>query len=150
MRHGARLRLLALGLALVALAACGTSSLSAQQLRAKAGRICAWAQSRTAQIPSPSRPGDALRYLSRGVQTLAPELAALRALRPSGDQSRGYRQALKASADELAALRTSVRGLKSGDDPVLAIRILQHQLAPVEAEVSRAWHALDVAACVLS
>ncbi len=136
-------------MALMALAGCGASSLSAQQLRSKARRICGRAQRRTAEIPSPSRPGDAQRYLSRGVQALALELAALRALRPSDGLSRGYRQALEASAHELAALRTSVRGLKSGDDPVQAIGILQHRLAPLEANVTRAWSALDVTECVV-
>ena len=47
-----------------------------------------------------------------------------------------------------AALRSAVKGLKTGGDPVVEIKSLQHRLAPLEARADDAWRSVDVDACV--
>ncbi len=140
-----RVGLLALGLLLAfALAGCGGSSLSASQLRAPATRICNLAARRTSAIPTPTMPGGGARFLTRGIAALRPELSQLRALSSLG----AYRQALDATAAELAALRSTLRGLRAGNDPVIAIKTLQLKLSPLEVRASEAWRALGIPACV--
>jgi hypothetical protein len=132
----------------LALTACGSSSLSDTQLRTSAGRICTTANRGTARVPSPTRPADAAAYLSRGVAVLAPELTQLRALHAPSDLAGDYRVAVDAAAAELAALRSAIKGLKTGGDPVVEIKTLQHRLAPLEARADNAWRSVDVDACV--
>lgn len=144
-----RVRVAVLGAVLaLAAAGCGSSSLSDTQLRSSASRICTTADQRAGQIPTPSRPAAAAAYLNRGVAVLAPELTKLHGLHPSSDLAGDYRTAVDAAAAELAALRSAVKGLKAGDDPVVAIKTLQHQLAPLEARADNAWRSVDVDACV--
>ncbi len=131
----------------VALAGCGTTSLSAAQLRTRATRICAAAELRTDRIATPARLNQSARFLRLGVAALAPEVTALGQLRPPRDLVGRYRQALAAGDGELRALRFSLRGLKAGDDPVVAIKTLQQQLAVLEAPGNRSWSFLGVPAC---
>ena len=135
-------------LSALALTACGSSSLSDKQLRTSAGRICTTANRRTARIPSPARPADATAYLSRGVAALTLELTQLRALHAPSDLAGDYRVAVAQAAAELTALRSAIKGLKTGDDPVVEIKTLQHRLAPLEARAGDAWRSVDVDACV--
>jgi hypothetical protein len=132
----------------LAVGACGSSSLSDTQLRTSAGRICTTADRRTARIATPTRPADGAAYLSRGLAALKPEVTQLRALHPPSDLADDYRTAVDAAAAEVAALRSAVKGLKTGGDPVVEIKTLQHHLAPLEARADDAWRSVDVDACV--
>jgi hypothetical protein len=134
--------MLALGVA-----GCGSSSLSGPQLRARAARVCGRARVATNRIPTPDLPSAGVRFLSRGIATLAPELAALTRLRPGGDAAKVYSSALAASRQELGALRFTLRGLHAGNDPVVAIKTLQQRLAPLESQANDAWGALGIEAC---
>jgi hypothetical protein len=44
-------------------------------------------------------------------------------------------------------VRSAVRGLKAGDDPVVEIKTLQHKLAPLEQRASGAWESVDIRSC---
>jgi hypothetical protein len=131
----------------LALAGCGSSSLSSTQLRTRAERICTTAERRTDRIASPASPKDAARYLNRGISALTPELAALKTLRPPGDLANQFQSAIAATDAEVRALRSAVRGLKTGDDPVVEIKTLQQKLAPLEAQGNAAWEAVDIRSC---
>ncbi len=145
---GSRPATLALAMTLsIGLAGCGADSLSAQQLRARAVQICSAAGLQTEAIVTPVAPAAGERYLSQGADALAPELRALHRLRPSHDMARGFRTATIADDRELRALRSTVRGLKAGNDPVVAIKTLQQELAPLEARADAAWASLGVPAC---
>lgn len=130
------------------LVACGSSSLSDTQLRTSAGRICTTAVRRTEKISTPASPSEASTYLNRGLSALAPEVAHLQALHPPSDLAGDYRVAVDASAAEVKALGSAVKGLKAGDDPVVEIKTLQHRLAPLEARADHAWRSVDIDACV--
>jgi hypothetical protein len=134
--------MLALGVA-----GCGSSSLSGPQLRARAARVCSTARVATNRIPTPELPSAGAPFLSRGIAALAPELAALTRLRPGGDAAQVYASALTASRQELAALRFTLRGLRAGNDPVVAIKTLQQRLAPLESQANDAWGSLGIEAC---
>ncbi len=141
-------RQVALAVALsTGLAGCGAGSLSAQQLRVRAAQICSATERRTEAIVTPAVPAQGARYLSLGVDALTPELQALGQLRPAADMAGRYRLALIAGQRELRALRSAVRGLKAGNDPVVEIRTLQQQLAPLEARADGAWASLGTPAC---
>jgi hypothetical protein len=148
-----RRRRLALGLlaaALVAaslLCACGSTALTDRQLRSRAGRICKVAAERTDRIATPTMPTQEASFLSRGIAALTPEMSALRRLRAPGDTADDYRDAVEATGAELAALRSTLKGLRAGNDPVVAIKTLQQELAPAETKASIAWSALDLPAC---
>jgi hypothetical protein len=131
----------------VALAGCGSSSLSASQLRARAAVICDRAHVKTDAIATPALPSQGERFLTFGAAALAPELTALRRLRPLDDLAGDYRRALDATAGELGALRFTVTGLKAGNDPVVAIKTLQQRLAPLEQTGDAAWRSLKIPAC---
>lgn len=126
---------------------CGSQSLSGSQLRTRAGRVCTLAQRRLAKVRTPKDPTQARAFLNRGIAILAPELTKLRRLHPPSDLAGDYRTAVDATARELAALRFSVKGLKAGNDPVVAIKTLQQQLAPLEARAAGAWETLALPAC---
>lgn len=136
-------------LALVlALAGCGTSTMSARQLRTKASRPCRIAQQTLSQIPAPTLPDGAAKFLSRGIAALAPEQAKLAQLHPGGSLGETYRRALAAGDRQLAALRAAAGDLRAGDDPVRTVRTLQRRLAPLEVREAGAWRELGITACV--
>ncbi len=137
---------LVLGLTLVA-AGCGSSSLSVQQLRTGATRACTVARQRLSQIPTPALPRGGSAFLKRGIATLRPELAELERLHPGGELAAQYDRARTATERELAALRSSLKGLRAGNDPVVAIKTLQQQLVPLELRAASAWRALGIDAC---
>jgi hypothetical protein len=142
---------LALAVALVlalAVGGCGAgSSLSTAQLRGRATQTCNLARRRTNRIATPALPSDGARFLSRGIAALTPELATLKLLRPPTGMASDYTRALAASNGELRALRSALKGLKAGNDPVVAIKTLQQQLVPLEAQADLAWQSLDLPAC---
>ncbi len=140
---------LAVGVTL-GLAACGSSSLSASQLRTGAARICGLAQRRTEKIPTPTDPGGESAYLRRGIAALAPELIGLRGLHPPGDMAGRYREAMAATAAEVGALRATLKDLKAGNDPVVAIKTLQRKLTLPEGRAQSAWASLAIPTCTRS
>jgi hypothetical protein len=137
----------ALACSALLLGGCGSSSLSDKQLRRKAGRICVTAQRASASIAAPTDPTKGEAFLQHGIAALAPQVAALHRLNPSSDLADVYATALRATDHELALLRSALRGLKTGNDPVVAIKTLQNELGPAEDAAGRAWHEVDVPAC---
>ncbi|MBV9818532.1 MAG: hypothetical protein JOZ07_09315 [Solirubrobacterales bacterium] len=131
----------------IGLAGCGSGALSDRQLHSRATAICKRASARTDRIASPAMPSGSARFLSAGIAAIDPELTALRRLHAPGDMADDYRDALSASGAELAALRSSLHGLRAGDDAVTAIKSLQQQLEPAEARAQDAWSALHLPAC---
>lgn len=145
MRHRARRGLVALGLiAVLALAGCGTISLTPAQVRARAARICVNAANHLDAIRAPTATSGAQSFLRRGVAVLAPEVRRLRALHARGPVA----MAVSAIDGELAALHATLTGLRAGHDPVVAITALQPRLAPLELRVNATWRALRLPACV--
>jgi hypothetical protein len=140
-----RLRIAAAVLVVAMLAGCGASTLSVAQLRNLAGRICLQAAHQMDGIPGARSPADGARFLSRGIAVLSPELRQLRGFHTD---SRAYAHALQASSAELAALRFTLRGLRAGNDPVVAIKTLQQRLAPLERKAAEAWAVLVIPKCV--
>ena len=146
MRWGrVRIRPVALGLlAVPALAGCGGSSPTASQLRTRATQICNAAARRLNTIPTPVQPNQGEAFVTRGIGALSHELSALRAMHAPST----FHDAVAAKATELALLRSTAKGLKAGNDPVVAIKTLQTQLATVEARDDLAWEDLGIPACV--
>jgi hypothetical protein len=125
----------------------GAPSLSARQLRTGASRTCTVTTQRLNLIPTPELPSEGAGFLRRGIAALAPEVAALAALHPEGEMGVHFRRAQTATEQELKALRSTLTGLKAGNDPIVAIKTLQAQLAPLEKQASGAWQALRIPAC---
>ena len=138
----------ALVLALAA-AGCGgsSSSLSAHALRTAAARVCSVATQRLNRIPTPHVPSQGASFLRRGIDALRPELVALSAMHPDGELGIHFRKARSATGQELTVLQSSLKGLKSGNDPIVAMKTLQTELAPLETQAGTAWRALGVPAC---
>jgi hypothetical protein len=134
--------------AALALGACGSSSLSMAQLRSQASRPCRAATRQLSRIRTPASPKGEAEFLKLGVAALAPELRALRRLRPPSDLDHDFANALGASARELAELRQSARRLATGGDPVVSIKMLQVRLAPLETTADSAWTRLGITACL--
>lgn len=148
-RHLARATLSALaGLALAACGGGGNGGLSSNQMRAAAARTCASATAGAARILTPSTPAGGTTFLRRGIKVFAPELAQLRRLRAPGAVATTYATALDAFSQKLNLIKSALRRLDRGADPVQTIQTLQHRLSPVESREDAAWHALDVTACL--
>jgi hypothetical protein len=133
----------------LALTGCGaSSSISAKQLRAEAARACATATQRLDRIPTPHAPSEGAAFLRRGIAALQPQVRSLAALHPDGELGTQFARARTAAEQELRALESSLKGLRAGNDPVVVIKTLQTQLAPLEKRASAAWLALKIPACV--
>ena len=128
---------------ILTLAGCG-GGLTAAQVRNRAAQVCDRAADRGAHIRLPGMPSGGQRFLAQGVAVLAPEISALRSLGAHGS----IHVAVSAMAAELAALRSSLKGLRAGNDPVVAIKTLQQQLVGLELRANTAWRTLRVPACV--
>ncbi|MFZ0042410.1 MAG: hypothetical protein WAK93_13950 [Solirubrobacteraceae bacterium] len=129
--------------------ACGSTALSASQLRSFATRSCDQARKRTDEIPTPVTPDGGASFLSRGVAALEPEQKTLASLQPPQTLRTDYNAAVSASGQELAALRLTLARLRGGADPVTSIKDLQRRLTPLERRADTAWHALDVPGCAV-
>jgi hypothetical protein len=136
-----------LALALATAGCGGSSSMSARQLRTDAGRVCTVATQRLNAIPTPQVPSDGSSFLRRGTAALKPEISALAALHPTGEMATHLRQAQMATEQELKVLQSTLKGLRAGNDPIVAFKTLQTQLAPLEKQAGAAWRALGVPAC---
>ncbi len=134
--------------AALALGGCGGSGLSPAALRSQASRICQRASARESRIATPADLGQARGFLERGAAALAPELTALRRLEAGGRAARPYHRALTQLERELRGLEASAGALRRGADPVIAVKTLQRQLAPVELAADAAWRSLGIAACL--
>lgn len=145
-RRGAGATVAKLAVALL-VAGCGSSSLSAQQLQSGAKRACLVATRSLNRIPTPQLPAGGAPFLRHGISVLKPELAALDRLHPGGSLDTSYVRARDVTHEELAALESTLKGLKAGDDPVVAIKTLQHHLLPLERRAAAAWAAVGVPAC---
>jgi hypothetical protein len=134
-------------LALAAAGCGGSSSMSEQVLRTRAARICSVATQRLNSIPTPQVPSAGESFLRRGIAAVRPELAALSAIQPSGELGAQFGKARNATEQELKVLQSSLKGLKAGNDPIVAFKTLQTELAPLETRASAAWRALGIRAC---
>jgi hypothetical protein len=138
-------------LVLLALAGCGgaaKNSLSASDLRTQATRLCTIARKQTDRIATPTGPATAAAFLNRGLAVLDPELKALRQLHPSGDLGQVYATAIDAFAQKVNALRTAAATLAGNGDPVVTMKSLEQQIAPLEGQENGAWLALEIPACL--
>jgi hypothetical protein len=109
--------------------------------------VCTAATQHLNDIPTPQLPSGGAAFLRRGVGALRPELTALSAMHPTGALGAHYRTALSATEQELKALQSALKGLEAGNDPIVAMKTLQTQLAPLEQQASAAWRAVGVRAC---
>jgi hypothetical protein len=129
-------------------AGCGATSLSTQELRTQATRLCTAARHQTDRIAAPSSPAGAGPFLSQGIAVLGPELSGLRQLQPSHDVAQVYSTAVSSFSQKLDALHRAAHAVAGGGDAVGAIKTLQQRLAPLEAQEDGAWQALEIPACL--
>jgi hypothetical protein len=137
----------ALVLALAASGCGGSSSMSDRAFRTAAARACTMATQRLNRIPTPQVPSQGASFLRRGSAALRAELAVLSGMHPGGELGTEFGTARDATGQELAVLESSLKGLKAGNDPIVAFKTLQTQLAPLEKRAGAAWRALGVPAC---
>ena len=136
-----------LALALAAAGCGGSSSMSTRQLRTDAGRVCTVATQRLNAIPTPQVPSEGSSFLRRGIAALKPEIGALAALHPTGEMATHLQRAQAATEQELKVLQSTLKGLTAGNDPIVAFKTLETELAPLEKQAGAAWRALGVPAC---
>jgi outer membrane murein-binding lipoprotein Lpp len=129
-------------------AGCGSSPLTTSELHNDATRVCRLANRQIDQIATPTSPAGTLAFLRRGIAALTPELAGLRSLHPSSDVADVYTAAVKSLGQQLAYLTDAMRDLKNGEDPVIALKTLQQELAPVVTQANGGWDALQIPACL--
>jgi hypothetical protein len=134
-------------LALMVAGCGGSSSMGARQLRARAVSVCRVATERLNRVPTPRVPSQGAAFLRGGIAALRPELAVLSAMHPGGELGGHFDTARKATEQELQVLQSSLKGLKAGNDPIVAVKTLQTQLAPLEKRANAAWRALGVPEC---
>jgi hypothetical protein len=127
---------------------CGSSALSAADLRKQAGLICSRADRQISRIPTPANQAAGNAFLKAGIAALDPELADLKALKPPSDEAVVYQAGLKALSGELDGLHSATTKLDQGADPVRTFRELETTLAPLETEADNAWRALDISSCL--
>ena len=135
---------LLLGLSLC-LSGCGSTDLSSGQLHSRASSICSATARLTGRIRAPSSPQGGAAFLSQGIAVLGAELAQLRALHT---QSPAYRRAVTATDEEVKALQFALKGLRTGNDPVVTIKTLEQRLAPLQRGAAAAWRSLRIPKCV--
>ncbi len=131
-------------------AGCGSSTLSTRDLRTAASTICRSASTSLARVGDPASPAQAGRFLQRGVLILTPELAQLRTLHASGRAGQELDAAVQAFERKLTQVQDAERALGGGEDPLIAFRTLQQQIAPTVAEENRHWQALGIPDCLSS
>jgi len=142
-------RLAAALLVAAVLAGCGGGLASPVALKNHATRICRVTGRAINPTSTPASPGQLTAFLTVGIRNLQSELGQLRGLHaPSGEVGAVYGAALRSLAAELSALRSAVVAIRRGQDPALAFRTLQEQLAPLEKQANGAWQALGIPACL--
>jgi hypothetical protein len=138
---------LALVVAGLAAAGCGSSSQSARQFRQSATAVCRATATRAARIKTPTTPAGTTNFLNRGVLVFTPELRRLGQLHPPKALQADYTTALQALSAEVAQLRSAAAALRHGADPIDTTQALQHRLTPIEARGDAAWRALEIPTC---
>ena len=137
-----------IALAILAVSACGSMSLSLVQLRTRATAICDRANRRMRAISPPKAESEAKAFLEQGASALASELDQLKPLSTSGAAGSVYRTAVSAVSGELAALQGAVKELGAGQLAVPVLRSLEQRLSPLQTQADGAWRALDIHACL--
>jgi hypothetical protein len=143
-----RQRLTAAVVAALILGGCGSSPLSSSDLHNDATQVCRTAGRVANRIATPTSPAGTRVFLRRGIAALSPELAGLQTLHPPSDVADVYTASVKAFGQKLAYLKAALRGLEGGEDPVIALKTLQQQIAPLETQENGGWEALQIPACV--
>jgi hypothetical protein len=134
-------------IAAVSLSGCGSSTLSAKALRTRANLLCTTAVRRSYRIATPHANSGGAAFLAQGITIFGSELDALHKLAPPRNLASAYRTSLSDSAQQLDALIATHHDLVAGDDPVVAIKQLDVELAAVNARDRAAWRAVGVPAC---
>ncbi|HUO73096.1 MAG TPA: hypothetical protein VMU39_20175 [Solirubrobacteraceae bacterium] len=147
-RRGSGALAAALTAATLMVSGCGSQALSDGQLATQATRLCQLATLQTDRIPTPTDPSDSALYLQRGIAVMDGELAQLRKLHAPDDVADVYTVSINSFAKKLSYMRDTVHDLAKGEDPVLAVRTLQQDLEPVEAQENGAWRTLQINACL--
>lgn len=129
------------------LAGCSSAELSDLQLRKRASAICATAARRAGRIATPQATSGTAAFIKAGIAVLDREHVALNRLRPPHDLRTTYRTSVEDLERQLDDLRLAVHSLASGEDPVIAIKTLQHRLTPLEQVAAKDWSSLQTPAC---
>ena len=138
----------ALVLLLLALAACGDDSLTAEQLHDQATAICTRTAAATDRIVMPSTPSQGGRFLQRGLAHLRPAVAQLRALKAPEELRERYDRAVELAGQEVALIARHERAIGRGDDVIEAYRQLETALEPLVMQENAYWRGLRIDACV--
>jgi len=133
--------------ATLAIAGCGSSSPSDNQVRAQASSICAHANREIGRITTPSAASGGAAFLQQGIASLKPELRALRQIAPPQDSADVWSTAIRSLSGELAQLESTAARIDTGADPVSAFKSLQRTISPLERQADGAWQALQIPAC---
>ncbi|MDQ6806949.1 MAG: hypothetical protein M3065_18770 [Actinomycetota bacterium] len=145
-RRAAKLAVIA-ALVAVALSGCGSGTLTAKALRQQASLVCTTAVRHSARIAMPSSNSGGAAFLAQGIAVFRPELAALKQLEPPRRLAEAYRAALGDAKQQLDALIATDHTLGTGEDPVVAIKQLDVELAAIDVRDREAWRALGAPAC---
>ena len=132
---------------ILALAGCGSSTLSARALRTQASGVCASAVRRSDRIALPGSNAGGAAFLAQGIKVFGPELEKLKKLAPPRGLAGAYSTALGDAAAQLDALVATEHDLRGGDDPVVAIRELGDELTAIDARDRAAWRAVGAPTC---
>jgi len=132
----------------LALAGCGSTSLSNSQLESQVSQICTATEMRTNRIPTPASPAASVTFLERGATALTPELTALKAVHPPSDVADVYTATVGSLERKVRELRGTAHEIARGADPVKALQHLQHRLRPLESQENDGWQALQLTACM--
>lgn len=135
---------------LLGLGGCGDGSLSASQLRAEAGAICARAAAATDRIALPSTPDQGDRFLQQGLAQLRPAAAQLGRLKAPTELRRRYDRAVQLAGQEIRLIARREREIARGEDAVGTFRALEAALDPLTREENAYWRGLRVPACARS
>lgn len=146
-RRSRAARTCAAGLTALAVAACGSSSPSDNQLRSQATAICSHANRVIGRIATPSSASGGGAFLENGIAALKPELQQLKRLPAPGDASDVWSTAIRSLSGELSALNSAAAKIQAGGDPVASYKSLQQTLGPLETQANNAWQALQIPAC---
>jgi hypothetical protein len=130
-------------------AGCGGDTLSSQDLRTKATTVCSAAMKQINLIAMPNSSTGGIAFLRRGAAILRPELTALAMLHPPHAAATTYANSLGGLTQTVSVLDATAAGLTRGDDPAVAFKSLQQQLAPIELQANQGWQALEIPACAI-
>jgi hypothetical protein len=131
----------------VALAGCGSSPLSLNDLRTQATAICQTATTQAGRIGTPSTAAATRAFLAAGAAVLKSEVTKLQKLDPPSAQAGQYRTAVGAVSEELQLVRQTLAAV-AHTDPATAVGGLQRALTPVRSRGDAAWRALGIPACI--